>query len=70
MAKRSRTTKAVREAARPYRLKQAEKLLSLFEDMNKRPARTMEELTQWAISPEGARYLAQFQDADRHIVPD
>jgi hypothetical protein len=70
MAKQSRATKAKRKAAHQWRLKQAAKLLSLFEDMNKRPAETVEELGQWATSPEGRRYIEQFHDENGHVIPD
>jgi hypothetical protein len=51
-------------------LQQAEKILSLFADANGRPARTMEELTAWAASADGKRYLSAFRDANGHIIPD
>jgi hypothetical protein len=36
-----------------YRLRQAEKLLAVFEGAHGRPARSVEELTAWVTSPEG-----------------
>ena len=58
------------EAGEKWRLKQVEKVLSLFEDVHGRPARSPEELEQWAASPEGQRYIAEFSDKDGHIIPD
>jgi hypothetical protein len=56
--------------ANQRRLRQAAKILSLFEDVHGYPARTMEELTKWAVSPEGKRYVADFKDQSGHTVPD
>lgn len=69
MASQKRKTKMA-EAAEKYQLKQAEKILSLFEDMHGRPARTMEELDAWAGSPDGKRYLADFHDRQGKVIPD
>jgi|SRR5262252_4477221 len=46
------------EAAHQHRLRKAERILRLFEEANRRPARTMEELNAWAASPEGKQWLA------------
>jgi hypothetical protein len=52
----------------PYRLRQAEKILSLFETAHGRPARSIDELNQWVASPEGSRILADGPDGS--IIPD
>jgi hypothetical protein len=44
--------------AEAYRLRQAQKLLDVFEDANGHPARTLLELEQWAVSPQGKAALA------------
>jgi hypothetical protein len=48
--------------ARAYRLRQAEKILHLFEAATGHPARTMEELYSWAATPEGQATLAIHRD--------
>jgi hypothetical protein len=53
-----------------WRLKQAEKILDLFKDAHGRPARTIQELEDWACSPDGRRYRKDFQDRDGKIIPD
>jgi hypothetical protein len=56
--------------AQKYRLMQVEKLLSLFEDANGRPADTIEELDQWIGSVDGKSYLSTFHDKSGKIIPD
>ena len=63
-------TKKERSDAEKYRLRIAEKILSLFEDVHGRPAHNMEELEQWTVSPDGRRYLDAFHDKQGHIIPD
>jgi hypothetical protein len=58
------------EDAEAYRLRQAQKLLDLFEGANGRPAETMDELTQWCVSPAGKAAMAYDHTADGKIIPD
>jgi hypothetical protein len=47
------------DAADAHRLAQVRKLLDAFEGAHGRPARTVQELNEWAASPEGtARLMA------------
>jgi hypothetical protein len=57
------------ERAERYRLAQAQKLLDVFEGANGRPASTVEELAQWAASPEGRAALAYDRTKDGKIIP-
>ena len=59
-----------KEDAHQYRLKQAQKLLSLFEGAHGRPARTMSELEEWAISAEGKAACAYDRTPDGKIIAD
>ena len=64
--KKQMTTK---EAAEAYRLAQAQKMLDLFEDAHGRPARTIEELSEWTVSAEGERATAYDRSQDGKIIP-
>lgn len=55
--------------AEAYRLRQAQKLLELFEGANGRPAKTMDELTQWCMSPAGKAATAYDRSPDGKIIP-
>ena len=58
-----------KELAEQYRLKQAEKLLALFEEAQERPALTLEELADWVASPGGKRTLEAASDPLGKIIP-
>jgi len=60
----------MKEDADQWRIKQAEKLLALFEGAHGRPARTTEELAQWADSAEGKAAMAYDTTPDGKIIPD
>ena len=55
-----------KELAEQYRL---EKLLTLFEEAQERPALTMEELADWLVSPGGKRTLEAASDPLGKIIP-
>jgi hypothetical protein len=57
-----------KEQAEAYRLKQAQKLLDVFEEMNGRPAATPEELNNWAGSPQGRAALSEHKGNDGKIA--
>jgi hypothetical protein len=56
--------------AAKYRLRQAQKLLDLFEDANGRPAKDGDELSAWFASPEGRKAIAYDCDKEGKIIPD
>lgn len=60
----------VAKDAEKYRLDQARKLLSLFEDAHGRPARTTEELGEWLQSPQGEAATKDDRLPDGTINPD
>jgi hypothetical protein len=60
----------IKEAAHQHRLRQAGKLLSLFEDAHGRAARTMKELEAWVGSLEGKAATAYDRTPDGKIIPD
>jgi hypothetical protein len=53
-----------------YRLRQAKKLLDLFEGAHGHPPATMKEFQEWCVSPEGKAALAYDLTADGKIIPD
>lgn len=56
--------------AKAYRVAQAQKLLDLFEGAKGRPAKTVEELTEWAGSPEGRKAQAYVTPTSKgKIIP-
>ncbi len=55
------------KAAEAYRLKQAQKMLDLFEVAHGRPATTIEELVRWAGTVEGKAVLADRRNQDGKI---
>ena len=57
------------EAARKYRLAQAQKLIDLFTGANGRRPRNTEELGMWINSAEGKAALAYDQTPDGKIIP-
>ena len=57
------------EAARKYRLAQAQKLIDLFTGANGRRPRNTEELGMWIDSAEGKAALAYDQTPDGKIIP-
>jgi hypothetical protein len=58
-----------KDDAHRYRLAVAQKMLDVFEDAHGRPARTLEELSDWAASPEGRAALAYDRKPDGTIIP-
>jgi hypothetical protein len=46
------------ELAEEYREAQAQQILDLFEEAKGRPACTLEEVSEWADTPEGKEWLA------------
>jgi hypothetical protein len=70
--RRQAATAEIKMKRRAYhhRLRQIEKILSLFEDVHRRPARTIEKLDAWVGSPEGSRYLDAFRDTKGKIIRD
>jgi hypothetical protein len=57
------------DAADAHRLAQVRKLLDVFESEHGRPARTVQELNEWAASPEGKAALAYDRTPDGNIIP-
>ncbi len=58
------------DAAEAFRLRQAQKLLDLFEGAHGRPAITLEELEHWVGSAEGKAVLADHHTREGKIIPD
>jgi len=58
------------DAADAHRLAQVRKLLDAFEGAHGRPARTVQELNEWAASPEGMSALAYDRTPDGNIIPE
>lgn len=58
------------ENARKWQLAQVEKILRLFKDAHGSGAKTVEELGEWAKSPEGKAALAYNLDKGGKIIPD
>jgi hypothetical protein len=58
-----------REAGERHRLRQAQKLLDLFEDAHGKTATSQEELESWLASPDGRAALAYDLDAEGKIIP-
>jgi len=57
------------EAANAHRIAQAQKMLDLFESAKGRPARTIEEISEWIASPEGKKATAYDRGPDGKIIP-
>jgi hypothetical protein len=64
---RARAVREMESAAQEHRLAQARMIIALFEVVNGRPARTMEELERWTASAPGRELMAQHRDADGKI---
>ncbi len=60
----------IAQDAHRYRLRQAEKLLDLFEDANGRPPKSTDELAWWVASPAGKAATAYDKSTDGRIIPD
>jgi hypothetical protein len=54
--------------AEAYRLAQAQRMLDLFETANGHPARSLEELEKWVVSPEGQAALANNRNPGRVTI--
>ncbi|HXO95070.1 MAG TPA: hypothetical protein VN857_00670 [Chthoniobacterales bacterium] len=52
------------EKAKAYQLAQAQRILDLFQAKTGRAAKSMDELTKWATSPEGEAALAINRDPE------
>jgi hypothetical protein len=57
------------DAVDAHRLAQVRKLLDAFEGAHGRPARTGQELNEWAASPEGKSAMAYDRTPDGNIIP-
>jgi hypothetical protein len=58
-----------REAVLVYRIKRAQKLLDVFEEINGRPAQTVQELEIWVASPAGKAALSENEGQGGTIIP-
>jgi hypothetical protein len=53
-----------------WRLRQAQKLLKLFEDAHGREMTSADDLRAWFKSPQGKAALAPHLDKDGKLIPD